>query len=213
MPIFSFFKHVQDWIYDLLCDRTMSERAQQLGQDFKGCLREIREERQQLKQSVHLMSHTLSSLNGYVWNKDLIGRYLYANLPMCLDILLPYMRVDQNPAESILNKTDSEILVEHGQAETPYSTFCETLPIADRYTMNHRGTYQFIEVGKVQGTPRVLFSVRGPIYNPNDGNLCGIAGMAIESAFPFESADIDHLVKTAEATQLHPSVYLLGCRG
>jgi hypothetical protein len=213
MSIFSFTKNLWDRVCDLLVDKSLSQHAQQLSQEWKACLRDVRDQHQQLKQSVHLMSHTLSSLDGYVWNKDLIGRYLYANLPMCLDILLPYMRVDQNPAESILNKTDSEILVEHGQAETLYSTFCETLPIADRYTMNHRGSYQFIEVGKVQGIPKVLFSVRGPTYNPEDGNLCGIAGMAIESPFPFESGDIEQMVKTAETTQLHPDVYLLGCRG
>jgi hypothetical protein len=79
--------------------------------------------------------------------------------------------------------------------------------------MNNRGTHHFLEVGRVQGIPKVLFSVRGPTYDPKNGNLCGIAGMAMESPFPFEAADIDHLVKTAEATQLHPDVYLLVGRG
>jgi hypothetical protein len=211
--ITSFVQQIVDGIRNTVFKTAKIEKTRQTLNEYRDDLLLVCKEHQQLSHSVTLMSHMLSSLGGYVWNKDLIGRYLYANLPMCQDILLPYMKDAQNPAESVLNKTDSEILVEHGQAATPYSTFCETLPIADRYTMNNRGTYHFLEVGRVQGIPKVLFSVRGPTYNPEDGNLCGIAGMAMESPFPFESAEIGHLVKTAEATQLHPDVYLLGCRG
>ena len=81
--------------------------------------------------------------------------------------------------------------------------------ISDLYTMNNSGTYHFLEVGKVQGTPKVLFSVLGPTYNPDDGNLCGIAGMAMKYPYPFYSAEISHLVKTAEQLSCIPTLTCL----
>jgi hypothetical protein len=91
-----------------------------------------------------------------------------------------------------------------------YSTFAETLVIADKHTMCSGERSEFLELGRIQGNPMLVQSVRTPVFS-KDGALEGTIGFGLDVSDRCDElfAQVRSWVSTGGAEELHPSVYLL----
>ncbi len=187
--------------------------AEQISERFRLNMLEVQRAYREMQQMYDLITSTAHAAGGFIWRKNVEGRYLFANRTMCNHLLIPHMKDIKTTREctkEILNKTDDEILSEYAYNNPYYSTFAEALVIADKHTMCSGERSEFLELGRIQGNPMLVQSVRTPVFS-KDGALEGTIGFGLDVSDRCDEllAQVRSWVSIGGAEELHPSVYLL----
>ncbi|KJS32317.1 MAG: hypothetical protein VR64_07300 [Desulfatitalea sp. BRH_c12] len=188
----------------LLPQSAYHKAAEQLLKTIQENTEKARIEYRRFTNTHDLMTSTLNEAGSFIWRKDQAGRYLLANRAMCHSLL------DRDSLD-VLGKTDEEILAGYSGDDQNYSSFLETMSIADRQTLRTRKRSTFLELGKVHGYPPMLIhSVRTPVYD-QDYQLHGIIGVG--SVIADCCDDLHAMARTMFGTdkiiELHPNIIIV----
>jgi hypothetical protein len=165
-----------------------------------------------MKDFVELAQNTIHGSAGFLWYKDLSGRYRFASRAMVSRLLLPQIveSDDMDITRLVVGKTDQQIAAEYNDSHLGHSTFLNTLSIADQHTLQCQKSASFFETGLVNDQPVWIQSERMPAYD-QDGNLAGISGWGYDSTFFLGDPrfDVQGWVRSGRAVELDPAVFLV----
>jgi len=114
------------------------------------------------------------SMQAMVWQKDKDHRYILANKIHCVNFL--GFSSDQICMESILGKTDLELINQLYISRGEENTFGKLCTFTDNYAEKNGSVSHFIEAGSINGESILLYVVKSPEFDRRK-NYIGSLGM------------------------------------
>lgn len=124
-----------------------------------------------LEEKSHILNTTVDLIDGYMWNKDAQGRYLYCT-PKWKSLFFGL------PEDTdIVGKTDIELLNEYRQRTGLEHTYGNVCSGTDQHCIEQKHTCYYIEAGYIADELFLLEVTKTPLFDAND-TIVGVVGIA-----------------------------------
>lgn len=124
-----------------------------------------------LKEQFHVLNTTVDLIDGYMWNKDAEGRYLYCT-PKWKSL---FFRLSDDT--NIVGRTDIDLLNEFRAKTGLEHTYGNVCSGTDQHCIAQKQTCYYIEAGYIAGDLFLLEVTKTPLFD-SEGNIKGVVGIA-----------------------------------
>lgn len=190
-----------------------TEEIEKIVNNIQNTLSQAHDEYNSMRNMLVELSKTVHAIDGFIWRKDIEGKYVFANRAFCNRLLVPdraEIKTTVECTEQILGHTDEDIMSQYIMRTGDYNTFWNTIPIADQYVYDNRIRTEMIEFGKINNQPIAIRTIRTPLFI-KDGQFSGIIGFSIDVSNQCRSilSQVKDWVEKGLAHQIHPHIFVL----